>query len=61
MEITPEQEIIVQKYKEIQKEFKSIKSTMDMLKTRTLELVNELEEMRSMEGELLEKLEKIKK
>ena len=60
MEITPEQEIIIEKYKEIQKEFKSIKSTMDLLKTRTLELVSELEELRNREGDLLEKLEKIK-
>ena len=60
MEVTPEQQVIVDKYKEIQDEFKSIKGTMDLLKTRTLELVHELEELRNREGDLLEKLEKIK-
>ena len=58
MNLTREQKIVVEQYSRIQDEFKGIKSTMDMLKTRTIELVNELEELRSREGELLEKLEK---
>jgi len=58
MNLTREQKIVVEQYSRIQDEFKGIKSTMDMLKTRTHELVNELEELRSREGELLEKLEK---
>ena len=61
MNLTREQKIVAKKYKQIQDEFKGIKSTMDMLKTRTLELVNELEEMRAREGELIEKLEKKQK
>ena len=58
MNLTRKKKIVVEQYSRIQDEFKGIKSTMDMLKTRTHELVNELEELRSREGELLEKKEK---
>lgn len=58
MNLTEEQKIIVQRYKEIQDEFKSIKGTMNLLKSRAKELMFELENLRSNETELLEKLEK---
>tara|TARA_B100000900_G_scaffold414583_1_gene441642 strand:+ start:3977 stop:4156 length:180 start_codon:yes stop_codon:yes gene_type:complete len=58
MEITEEQKIVVQKYKEIQDEFKSIKGTMNLLRARAKELMFELEEIRNNEGALIEKLEK---
>ena len=61
MEITEEQKVVVQKYKEIQDEFKSIKETMNLLKTRAKELIFELEQIRRNEGTLIEKLEKKQK
>ena len=61
MNLTKEQQIIAQRYKEIQNEFESIKGTMNLLRARSLELINELENLRSNETELLEKLEKKQK
>ena len=58
MNLTEEQKLIVQRYKEIQNEFNSIKGTMNLLKSRAKELMFELENLRSNETELLEKLEK---
>jgi hypothetical protein len=58
MNLTEEQKLIVQRYKEIQNEFNSIKGTMNLLKSRAKELMFELESLRSNETELLEKLEK---
>lgn len=58
MNLTEEQKLIVQRYKEIQNEFNGIKGTMNLLKSRAKELMFELENLRSNESELLEKLEK---
>lgn len=58
MNLTEEQKLIVKRYKEIQNEFNSIKGTMNLLKSRAKELMFELENLRSNETELLEKLEK---